>query len=200
MALMAQAAVTGGACGIRANGPADVEAIRAVVTVPIIGINKIGDPAGVFITPTFAAAAEVVRAGATLVAIDGTDRPRPGGTEYAELIRAIHADLGVPVMADVDTLEAGIRARQAGADAIATTLSGHTGPGATPDDPDLALVSALVAALDCPIVAEGRYETSAHVRAALEAGAHSVVVGTAITNPVAITERLVGEIRSLTVA
>lgn len=60
-----------------------------------------------------------------------------------------------------------------------------------PLDPDLALV----ARVDCPFVAEGWYET-----AALQASAYAVVVGTAITNPVAITARLVEEIRTLTVA
>jgi len=49
MALMAQAAEAG---AIRANGAADVAAIRAVTSLPIIGIRTLGDPAGVFITPT----------------------------------------------------------------------------------------------------------------------------------------------------
>ncbi len=200
MALMARAAVTGGAAGIRANGPADVAAIRAVVGVPIIGISKLGDPAGVFITPTVAAAAEVVRAGADLVALDATLRPRPDGTAIRAQIRAIHEELGVAVMADVDTLPAGVQAREAGADAVATTLAGHTGPGAPPPGPDLDLVAALASEVDCPVVAEGRYETAAQVRAALQAGAYAVVVGTAITNPVALTARLVEEIRTLTVA
>jgi N-acylglucosamine-6-phosphate 2-epimerase len=199
MALMARAAVSGGAAGIRANGPADVSAIRATVDVPIIGINKIGDPAGVFITPSVAAAAEVVRAGADLVAIDGTARERPDGDSTATQIRAIRAELGVPVMADVDTVEAGVRAREAGADAVATTLAGHTGPGAPPTTPDLDLVAELAAALDCPVIAEGGYETPAQVRAALEAGAYAIVVGTAITNPVALTRRLVGGLRSVSV-
>jgi N-acylglucosamine-6-phosphate 2-epimerase len=187
MALMAREAAAGGAAGIRANGPADVAAIRAAVDLPIIGIHKLGDPAGVFITPTAAAAAEVVRAGATLVALDGTLRPRPDGVPLAALIAVIHADLGVPVMADVDTYEAGVAAREAGADLVASTLSGYTGGGPVPDGPDLDLVARLASTLDCPVVAEGRYATPEHVRAALDAGAHAVVVGTAITNPAAIT-------------
>src|SRR6185369_13671368 len=55
MALMAQAAEAGGAGAIRANGPADIAAIRAVTSLPIIGLHKLGDPAGVFITPTYEA-------------------------------------------------------------------------------------------------------------------------------------------------
>jgi N-acylglucosamine-6-phosphate 2-epimerase len=188
MALMAREAAAGGAAGIRANGPADVAAIRAAVDLPIIGIHKLGDPAGVFITPTVAAAAEVVRAGATLVALDGTLRPRPDGTPLAALVAVVHADLDVPVMADVDTYEAGVAAREAGADLVATTLAGYTG-GPVPAGPDLDLVARLASTLDCPVVAEGRYTTPEQVRAALAAGAHAVVVGTAITNPAAITRR-----------
>jgi len=188
MARMAREAAAGGAAGIRANGPADVAAIRAAVDLPIIGIHKLGDPAGVFITPTVAAAAEVVRAGAAMVALDGTLRPRPDGTPLAAVIAAIHADLGVPVMADVDSYDAGVAARAAGADVVATTLSGYTG-GVMPVEPDLDLVSRLAAAVDCPVIAEGRYATPEQVRAALDAGAYAVVVGTAITSPAAITRR-----------
>ncbi|PZF83634.1 N-acetylmannosamine-6-phosphate 2-epimerase [Jiangella anatolica] len=193
MALMARAAEAGGAAGIRANGPADVAAISAVVSVPVLGINKTGDRDGVYITPTFESAAAVVRAGATVVALDGTDRPRPGG-DLAELIAAIHDRLGVPVMADVDTLAAGRYARAAGADLVGSTLSGYTG-GEPVDGPDLALVRTLVDELDCPIVAEGRYWTRDDVLAAFDAGAHTVVVGTAVTNPMAITRRLVEAVR-----
>ena len=126
MALMAQAAEAGGAGAIRANGPADIAAIRAVTSLPIIGLHKLGDPAGVFITPTYEAAAGVVAAGADLVALDGTLRPRPDGQPLDRQIRRIHDELGVPVLADVDSLDAGLAARDAGADLVATTLSGYT--------------------------------------------------------------------------
>ena len=123
---MARAAEAGGAAAIRANGAADVAAIRAVTDLPIIGLNKLGDPAGVFITPTFESAVGIVEAGADLIALDGTLRPRPDGALLDEQIARIHGELGVPVLADVDTLEAGIAARAAGADLVATTLSGYT--------------------------------------------------------------------------
>jgi N-acylglucosamine-6-phosphate 2-epimerase len=188
MARMAREAASGGAAGIRANGPVDVAAIRAAVDLPIVGINKIGDPAGVFITPTVADAAGVIRAGAMVVAVDGTRRPRPDGSTFAGLVSAIHATFGVLVMADVDDYAAGVAARADGADLVATTLSGYTGD-AVPDDPDIDLVARLASTLDCPVVAEGRYATPRHVRAAFDAGAYAVVVGTAITNPCAITRR-----------
>lgn len=193
MALMAQAAEAGGAGAIRANGPEDVAAIRAVTDLPIIGLHKLGDPGGVFITPTYESAAGVVAAGADLVALDATLRPRPDGQRVDRQITRIHRELGVPVMADVDSLDAGLAARDAGADLVATTLSGYTN-GRTPTGPDVELVRLLVAKLDCPVVAEGRIRTPEDVRAMCDAGAYAVVVGNAITNPAGITARLVGAI------
>ena len=54
----------------------------------------------------------------------------------------------------------------------------------------------LVAALDKPVICEGRIHTPADVRAALEIGAHAVVVGTAITNPLVIAQGFVDATRA----
>ena len=190
MAAMAQAAMAGGARGIRAEGAADIEAITRAVGLPVIGLRKL-TLAGtdVYITPTLPSAREVVAAGAAVLAVDATLRPRDDGAPPDAFIRRLNRELGVPVLADVDTLAAGVRARAAGAAAVATTLSGYTGPDAPPEGPDIELVAALAARLDCPVVAEGRYATPEQVRAAFAAGAFAVVVGTAITNPVALTQR-----------
>ena len=102
-----------------------------------------------------------------MLAVDATLRPRDDGAPPDVFIRRLNRELGVPVLADVDTLEAGVRARAAGAAAVATTLSGYTGPGAPPEGPDIELVAALAARLDCPVVAEGRYATPEQVRARL---------------------------------
>ncbi|HZV50679.1 MAG TPA: N-acetylmannosamine-6-phosphate 2-epimerase [Candidatus Dormibacteraeota bacterium] len=194
MALMARAAELGGAVGIRANGPADIAAIKEATGLPVIGIHKLGrDVSPVYITPTFEAAAAVAAAGCDLIAVDGTLRPRPAES-LSELIQRIHGELGLPVMADVDCLQAGVMAARAGADLVATTLSGYTGIE-TPDLPDIELVAGLVREVSCPVVAEGRYGSPQEVRLAFAAGAHAVVVGTAITNPMAITRRLVEAIK-----
>lgn len=186
---MADAAVAGGAGAIRCGGvggTADVAAIAASVEVPVVGLTKDGRD-GVFITPTIAAALATVEAGADIVACDGTERARPDGAAFADTVRAVHA-AGRLVMADVSTRAEGIAAARAGADLVATTLSGYTPYSPRHDGPDLALVAALSAALpDVPVVAEGRYHSPGDVSAALEAGAGSVVVGTAITDPSWIT-------------
>jgi N-acylglucosamine-6-phosphate 2-epimerase len=200
IAAMAQAAMLGGAAGIRAT---EVAAVKQAVALPVIGLRKRRvEGSEVYITPSLVDARAVAAAGAEMVAVDATLRPRPDGVELATLV----AELPVPVLADVDCLEAGLAAREAGAEAVATTLAGYTGdsaplPGAAPagtvaepaagasapTGPELELVEALASELDCPVFAEGRIATPDQARAAFDAGAFAVVVGTAITDPVALT-------------
>lgn len=187
MALMAQAAEMGGADGIRANGVEDVTAIHTKVDIPIIGIDKVGDD-GVFITPDAEAALRLFRAGAAVVAMDGTLRERPNGRTFAEEIRRIRERTEKPIMADIDCVAAGVAAFEAGADAVATTLSGYTGSASMPG-PALQLIENLVAVVDCPVVAEGRIQTADDLVSARDAGASVVVIGTAITNPLIQTAR-----------
>jgi len=192
MAAMALAAEAAGAVGIRAAGAQDIEAIRAVTALPILGLTKVHRPdSPVIITATGPDAAEVVGAGADLVAIDGTGRPRPDGWTLVALIEWIHRELRAPVLADVDSLEAAVVAAAAGADAVATTLSGYTG-SSIPDEPDLELVSRIGGSVAVPVIAEGRFAHPWQVVEALQRGAHAVVVGTAITDPMALTRQLAG--------
>lgn len=183
MAAMAQAAEQAGAVAIRANGPDDIAAIRAAVALPVIGIHKVFAPGeSVYITPTAEAARAVAAAGAHVIAFDATRRPRRGDPP-ATVLAAIRA-AGCAAFADVATLDEGLAAAGMGADYVATTLSGYTDETRRNDDaPDLGLVAALAARLSVPVIAEGRFSTPARARAALDAGAHAVVVGTAITNP-----------------
>ena len=193
MSAMAQAAQAGGAGGIRANGEADVAAIRAVTRLPIIGIAKVWDDRfPVYITPGFEQAAQIAKAGADIVGLDATPRPRDG-EPVERLIGRIRAELGKEVFADIATLEEGRAAHAAGANYVATTLSGYTEETASrkTEGPDLELLSALVAEIPAPIVAEGRFDTPDLVAEAFRRGAHAVVVGTAITNPREITRNFV---------
>jgi putative N-acetylmannosamine-6-phosphate epimerase len=190
MAAMAVAAEQGGAVGIRAEGAADIAAIRAAVPLPILGIRKILDGRPAYITPTFDTAREVRDAGADLLALDASLRDRAGGPTPAELIAFTHDELGLPVMADCDDLASAEAAAAAGADIVSTTLAGYTG-GPVPREPDLDLIARMVRAVDVPVVAEGRLWTPEDVSAAFHAGAWAVVVGTAVTNPMRITARLV---------
>jgi putative N-acetylmannosamine-6-phosphate epimerase len=189
MAAMARAAEQAGAVGLRMNGPDDIRAARAITSLPIIGLFKRrreGSP--IEITPTFEEAAAVAAAGCHIVALDATSRPRPDGTRLDALLRRIRDELGLPVLADVAGLDDGLAAEAAGADALATTLSGYLDPSVPPpEDPDLELLAALAARAQVPVIAEGRLRTPAQARAAQDRGAFAVVVGTAITNPREIT-------------
>jgi putative N-acetylmannosamine-6-phosphate epimerase len=199
MAAMAQAAEQGGAVGIRANGAADIAAIRAVTALPVIGIEKWHDPEHdrIVITPDFDSASGVVAAGAEIVALSCAFYQRPDRDALAGLIARIKAELGALVMADCATLAEGVWAAEHGADLVGTTLSGYTpdttgvGPG-----PDLSLVAELAAAQPKPVIAEGRIWTPGEAKAALDAGAYAVVVGTAITAPTAITARFVARMEA----
>ncbi|KGN38025.1 N-acetylmannosamine-6-phosphate 2-epimerase [Knoellia subterranea KCTC 19937] len=186
MCRVAQAAARGGAVGIRAQGLDDVAAIRAAVDLPLIGLWKDGDD-DVFITPTLEHALAVARAGAHVVALDGTSRPRPDGRTLAETITAVHEQTTALVMADCSTFDEGLAAAAAGADLVGTTLAGYTAYTVKGDGPDIDLVGELARALDVPVVAEGRIHSPAQAAAAITAGAHAVVVGTAITHPTTIT-------------
>lgn len=185
MAQIARAAVIGGAAGIRLQGLDDIRE-AADLDVPVIGLWKDGKD-GVFITPTLAHARAVADAGADIVAIDGTRRPRPDGLTLAETIAQLRESHDVLVMADCGSLEDALAAEAAGADILGTTLSGYTGERPKTVGPDLELIAQVRAACTAPIMAEGRIHSPADARAARNAGADAVCVGTAITHPATIT-------------
>ena len=192
MARMAVAAAQGGAAAIRANTPQDIAAIRAAVYLPIVGLYKVDVPGyAVYITPRLEDACAVAEAGASVIAIDATQRPRPEYESLAAYIAAIHAATGLPVMADIATFDEGVAAAAAGADIVSTTMSGYTPYSPAQPGPDLDLVRRLAATLTVPLVAEGRYHTPGQVTQALAAGATAIVVGGAITRPQEITHRFV---------
>lgn len=180
---MAQAAVEGGAAGVRIEGVINVKTVRAFVDCPIIGIVKVDlDNSPVRITPFKKNIDDLVSAGADIVAIDATDRPRPETVASAiEIIRSLR----VLSMADCSCLEDGIHAHKLGADILGTTMSGYT-TSQVPETPDLELVAELTK-LGSFVVAEGRYNTPAAATAAMRAGANSVVVGSAITRTEVVT-------------
>jgi N-acylglucosamine-6-phosphate 2-epimerase len=181
IARMALAAEQGGAAGLRIDGPDHIRAARALCAVPIIGLHKqVHVGSDVYITPSVASARGVVQAGATLVAVDGTARPRPGGESLAAVIEALR-DVHAAVIADVSTTDEGLAALDLGVDALATTLSGYTAYTRAGDGPDLTLVSELSRRAHVPVLCEGRVRSAADVRRAFEAGAFAVVVGGAIT-------------------
>ncbi|MFB3882552.1 MAG: N-acetylmannosamine-6-phosphate 2-epimerase [Armatimonadota bacterium] len=195
MAAFARAAEMGGAVGIRAKEP-DIRAIRQACGLPIIGIDKVYlDGFDIYITPRYEDAERIAAAGADIVALDCTPRPRPQGVTAEELIRRIQRNLRLPVMADISTLDEAVAAERAGADIIATTLSGYTPYSRRTEGPDFDLLEAVIRAVRAPVIAEGHIYTLAEARACIALGAHAIVVGTAITRPIELARRFSEAIR-----
>ncbi|HHG0680292.1 TPA: N-acetylmannosamine-6-phosphate 2-epimerase [Enterobacter cloacae] len=198
MSRMALAARQGGAAAIRANSVVDIEAIKEQVTLPVIGIIKREYPdSEVFITATMKEVDELMTVSPAIIALDATDRARPGGESLATLVTRIRTRYpSVLLMADIATVDEAVTAQALGFDCVGTTLYGYTAQTAghaLPDD-DCQFLKAVLAAVTVPVVAEGNVDTPERAARCLVLGAHMVVVGGAITRPQQITERFMSAI------
>lgn len=195
MAKVAQSAVSGGAAGIRAKGLADLRAMRAVVSEPIIGLVKVGKE-GVFITPTLDDARAVADTGCEIVAIDGTTRPRPDRLSLSDTVAGLrnsHPD--TLIMADCGSADDARAAQDAGVDVLGTTLAGYSGARPKTEGPDWELLTEILDFAAVPVIVEGRVHNPGQAAEAISRGAHSVVVGTAITHPTTITSWFADAVR-----
>lgn len=197
MAAMMKSVLNGGAAALRVAGARDIKNAKLISDVPVIGITKPEKiPANykeiVYITPTIEDVITVINAGADIVAFDGTQRPRPNNEKIKDLIKYIHINKKL-AMADISTIEEGLQAQIDGADILSTTLAGYTLESANSpsDEPDFELLEQLVKQTDVPVILEGRIWEPSQVDRAFEIGAHSVVIGSAITRPQLITKRFV---------
>jgi len=178
MAKLALAAKQGGAVGIRANGVADIKAIQGEVDLPIIGIIKRHHEQLIpYITPTFKEIEELMTTGIEVIALDATFNQSEAFLQQLFLKYPRQK-----FMADIATVEEGIRADKLGFHYIASTLVKE--PLCNFD-----VLAGLIEHCQKPIVAEGHFDTPVKARKALEMGAFSVVVGSAITRPQEITHK-----------
>lgn len=192
MSVMAEAAEAGGAAAIRAEGLSDIKSIKKAVSLPVLGLIKfITTDTPVIITPLIQHVSDLIEAGADMIAVDATNRKRADGSIGAEFV-ARARELGIPILADIDEVTSAVAAQKAGADAISTTVAGYTG-GTVPLTPDIDLVAECAKACTVPVIAEGRYYTPQQVADAFKAGAWSVCVGGAITDPYLSTKRFVSQ-------
>ena len=182
IAAQAKTVLQAGAVGIRAQGIANVAAVAKAVSVPIVGlVKRYSDSTPIHITPEIEDVLDLEQAGATIVAIDATGRLRSNGVSFARFMEELRSKTDIPLLADVDTLEAALMAESLGCDAVATTLSGYTDAPA-PKLPNIELISEISKAVKIPVIAEGGFSRPEHVLQAFNAGAWSVCIGTAITN------------------
>jgi len=185
IAAMAEASLNNGAIGVRLESPEHIGAVRRrCPEALIIGLWKrtFADSA-VYITPGWEEIRAVWAAGADVVALDATDRPRPKGQDLAALIRRAREELHAPLMADVDSVANGVRAAELGCQWVGTTLYGYTEATASESPPAWGLLPQLrqQLPLETLLICEGGISSPQQARQALEGGADAVVVGTAIT-------------------
>lgn len=222
MQKMAMCAIKGGAGGIRACWPENIKAIREITDLPIVGINKAMDnePSSinkVYITPNFESAAEVIEAGADILGIDCTARGRTYDdiNKILEQIKKHYPD--ILIMADLSTLDEGIKAEEMGVHIVSTTLSGYT-----PDSlqiikernkhlvdkdystemaykigPDFDLIKELKKKIKVKINGEGRFWEAGQVTKAMNCGADMITIGAAVTMPGKITKMFVNAMKSI---
>lgn len=191
---LCRCAAEGGAAGLRVEGTEAVSASREATGLPVIGLRKVfggpynltgGRPA---ITPELSDARALAVAGAEIVATEATVELH--GDNISRHVRTVRKEIEPLLLADVSTLDEGLASHEAGADLVSTTLSGYTAQSAHVARPDLGLVRSL-ATRGVPTVAEGYLSSPERALAALDAGALFVVVGKAITDPLARTRAFV---------
>ena len=188
MGKMALAAKECGAVGIRANSVEDITAIKGEVDLPIIGIIKKDYPGLVpYITPTMKEVDELVNAKVDVIALDATIN------QDVEFIKAVMEKYpNQKFMADISTVEEGLRAEKLGFDYIGTTLVGYTEQSKGINN--FEVLDELIRQCTKPVIAEGNFDTPEKARKAMENGAYAVVVGGAITRPQLITKKFNDEV------
>ncbi len=196
MSMMAKAAYEGGAVGIRANGIDDINEIKKVVNLPIIGIiKKEYEDSNVFITPTFKEVSELVKTNVDIIALDATQRIRPNGEKLEELIKEIRINYpNQMIMADCATLDDVKNAINLEFDFISSTLVGYTEESKNDliENNDFEILKQMIKLCtenDIKFIAEGNIDNPEKVKLAIELGAYSVVVGSMITRPQLITRK-----------
>lgn len=188
MGKMALAAKEGGAVGIRANTVADIKAIKSEVDLPIIGIIKQDyDNMIPYITPTMKEIDALVEENIHVIALDATINQNENF-----LKEVLNKYPNQKFMADISTIEEGLRAESLGFQFVGTTLVGYTEQSKNMNN--FEVLSTLIEKCKIPVIAEGNFDTPEKARRALEMGAYSVVVGSAITRPQLITKRFAEEV------
>ena len=148
---MADASLRNGAVGVRLESPEHIGAVRRrCPDALIIGLWKCTFPdSSVYITPGWREIQTVWSAGADVIAIDATARPRPERQELEDLIQRARVELRAPLMADVDSLVNGLAAVSLGCQWVGTTLFGYTEATASNSPPAWDLLGPLRQELPC---------------------------------------------------
>lgn len=197
---MAEAAIWGGAVGLRLNEPENIRAVRKVTNLPIIGLWKqYSESSDVFLTPTLEAVDAVVKAGADILALDATNRLNINNKKAYTLIKKVkekYPDL--LILGDIRNAEDAKLALNAGADMIAPTLYRFDPQAKSTENPDFKMLAKIIKVTESlgfgKVLMEGKIHTPEEAMESLYLGAYAVVVGSAITRPHLSTKRFVNKI------
>lgn len=145
---------------------------------------------------------KVVESGAEIVCIDATTYPRYDGHTFEEQYHMVREKYpNIEIMADVSTVEEGIRADKLGVDYVATTLWGYTPDTDTHEDiiqefrePNIDIVREL-ASVCKRLLLQREDSIRLNMRKAMKAGAYAVTIGWGITRPQIITKYIVDEMK-----
>lgn len=193
MGQMTQAAQMAGAAAVCAGSVTDIQLIKKETSLPVIGLIKKQYPGyDICMTPTMAEVDQLYAAGADVIAADSTVARRGDGLGADDFLRQIHEKYpNVLLMANISSFEEGLEAWMAGADILGITLNRHIDRDGALKAPDIRLVHQLAQTVDLPVIGAGGIQTPDQARQMLEAGAFSVIVGSAITRPQEIAARFV---------
>lgn len=199
MAAFANAAEVGGAAAIRATGADNIKAIKNKTSLPVLGINKVfNDNYDVYITPTYDSAVDILKENIEIIALDATPRKRPNNETFENILKKIRKNYpDVLIMAEISNIDEAKEVLKLDIDFISTTLSGYTDESESKDTIDLKLIEDIKKMTQIPIIAEGKINTPQLAVEALECGAHTVVVGTAITRPEVLTKNFVNKLKEV---
>lgn len=189
---LAKAAIWGGADGLRINEPQNIAAVRDITELPIIGLKKIfRSDTEVFMTPDMESVEECLRAGADIIAVDGTPRPIDGRKGNAIISEVKRKYPNVLILADVRDEKDAVEALELGADIVAPTFYRFSPNAKTTEAVDWKMVTRLLETCKgkAAVFMEGKIWTPDEAIKALYYGCHAVVVGSAITRPQLITRR-----------
>ena len=197
MHLFAKAAKEGGACGIRALCD-DVDTIKREVGLPVIGlVKRCYEDSCVYITPSRADVDRLLQTSCDVICMDATLRSRHAGETLAQVYDyARKKAKGRELLADVSTIEEALNADKMGFDYISTTLRGYTEYTKDTRLPDVDFVKQCVDNVKrAKVIAEGGFFEVRDVEAVSKVNPYALVIGSAITRPKIITERLNSALR-----
>lgn len=174
MGRFALAAAQSGAKGIRANTKEDIAEIQKNVDLPMKEIE------------------ELLEVKPEIIALDATDRLRPGGKtlkEFYEEVRNRCPDQ--LLMADCSTVEEALYADELGFDFVGTTMVGYTpeSKGNHIEADDFQIIRTILEKAKHRVIAEGNIDTPQKLVRVTQLGVFSTVVGSIITRPQVITKR-----------